>query len=425
MKVLIIGAGTREHAIAWKARQSPLVDDLFVTPGNAGTASIARNLNVAPTDLDGLLRQAKDRHIDLTIVGPEAPLAMGIVDLFQSHGLLIFGPTKGASRIESSKAFAKELMERHGIPTAKSAIFSSHQEAVEYVQTQPMPVVVKADGLASGKGVFMAYKRDEAVKAIQDIMESKLFGSAGEKIIIEEFLEGQEVSVFAFTDGAAVSSLVAACDYKRAFDGDQGPNTGGMGSYSPPPFWNGDLSNEIMHKIIVPIIEALSSQGSPYSGVLYGGLMLTKDGPKVLEFNCRLGDPECQVILPRLKSDLVEVMLSVLDCSLRDSALEWAGDACVGVVMASGGYPGEHRMGYPIEGLDKIDEDVMVFHGGAKLQFDEATGKTGVVTDGGRVLTIAAIGTNLAEAREKAYENVCRIGFTDAHYRKDIALGLS
>ncbi len=424
MNVLVIGAGAREHAIAWKIRQSPKVDKLFAAPGNAGTASIAVNLPISPTDLDGLLKAVLERNIGLTIVGPETPLAMGIVDLFKSKGLAIFGPTKGAAQIEASKAFAKELMQKYGIPTAKSATFVSNKEAAEHVRKQPMPLVVKADGLASGKGVFIAGTVEEALRAIHECMESKTFGAAGEKVVIEEYLEGQEVSVFAFTDGTHVSDLVAACDYKRALDNDEGLNTGGMGSYSPPPFWTKKFSSEIKDKILDPTIRAMAADGVPFTGVLYVGLMVTKDGPKVLEFNCRLGDPECQVILPRLKSDLIDVILSVLRGDLSETKLEWSKEAAVGVVMASGGYPGKYQVGYSIEGLDKVAEGVMVFHAGAKLEAGSATRRSKVMTDGGRVLTVTTTGRTLAEAREEAYANVRRITFKDAHYRKDIASGL-
>ncbi|MBI2935756.1 MAG: phosphoribosylamine--glycine ligase [Chloroflexi bacterium] len=421
MNILVVGGGGREHAIAWKLRQSPRVDRLFVAPGNAGTARLGTNLNIAPTDVNALAEAARSLGIDLTVVGPEAPLAEGIVDRFQELGLPIFGPTRAAARIESSKAFAKHLMNNYGIPTAQGRVFSDCATAKRYVEQAPLPLVVKADGLAAGKGVTVCRRREEAVKAIHDAMERKVFGAAGERVLIEECLEGPEVSVFAFTDGVHLSPLVAACDYKRVFDGDRGPNTGGMGSYSPPEFWTPALAQQVLTTIMEPAVQAMAAEGCPYRGVLYGGLMLTTDGPKVLEFNCRLGDPECQVIMPRLTTDLVEVIFATLNGTLERCPVEWENGPCVGVVIASGGYPGEYKKGYAIRGLQNLEQELVVFHSGTKLLEDGISGKSTVATDGGRVLTVAALGRSLREARSKVYRGLQRLSFEEMHYRTDIA----
>lgn len=429
MRVLVVGNGAREHAIAWKLSQSPRVKELFVAPGNAGTAQLARNVPIRATDIEALLRFAQESRIEFTVVGPEAPLAAGIVNRFQEAGLPIFGPTKEAARIESSKSFAKELMLRHGVPTGAAKTFTSYAEASDYALRAPLPVVVKADGLASGKGVVVARTREDAVTALHQQMVEKQFGAAGERVLIEEYLEGQEVSVFAFVDGERVSPLVAACDYKRVGDGDVGPNTGGMGSYSPPPFWDKDLEHRISKEIMEPVARALCDEGSPYWGVLYAGLMLTADGPKVIEFNCRLGDPEAQVVLPRLKTDLLDITMRIAQGSGvgvngplgRMLKIEWDLRPCVGVVIASGGYPGRYDIGFPIEGLDELDDDITVFHAGTRLLQQEGKADAEVVTDGGRVLTVTALGPTLKEARRRVYANVGRIHFKGSFYRKDIA----
>ena len=417
MNFLVIGSGGREHAIAWKLRQSPKVEELFVAPGNAGTSDIACNLDVPVGDIEGLASVAKVKRIDLTVVGPETPLADGIVDYFQERGLPIFGPTRVAAKIEWSKTYAKELMHRHGIPTGMAEVFSSYQEAKEYVERHPLPVVIKADGLSLGKGVTVAQTTDEALAALYSCMETRAFGDAGRQVLVEEYLEGQEVSVFCFTDGETLSPLVAACDYKRAFDGDKGPNTGGMGSYSPPEFWDEALERRIYRDIMQATVGAMANEGVAYKGVLYGGLIITEEGPQVIEFNARLGDPEAQVILPRLKTDLAEVMLSVVHGGRLD--LEWSKDVCVGVVMAPGGYPGEYDTGLPVEGLERVDQDIAVFHAGTKLSGD-ASSRT-VLTSGGRVLTVVAQAETMDEARRKAYRNVEAINFEGRQYRKDIA----
>jgi phosphoribosylamine--glycine ligase len=413
---MIIGGGAREHALAWKITQSPKVKELYVAPGNAGTASIAHNLSIRPTDIEALAKAARDIGINLTVVGPEAPLASGIVDYFERLRLPIFGPTKAAAQLESSKVFAKNLMQKYGMPCPNSITFSSYPEAKKYLESRPIPVVVKADGLAAGKGVTVASSTEEALKALSDIMEVKIFGSAGDSVVIEEYLTGKEVSLLAFTDGKTVIPMVPACDYKRVFDNDQGPNTGGMGSYSPPGFFDTKMTQQVMKNILQPAVEAMAQEGMPYKGVLYAGLMIATDGPKVLEFNARFGDPETQAILPRLQTDLVDILLAIVDNRLSEMAVEWNNDACVGVVMASAGYPGNYKTGFPITGLDKADERILVFHAGTKLGDDSQ-----VYTYGGRVLTVTATGKNMAEARAKVYQNLPRIHFDGCHYRKDIA----
>lgn len=416
MRILVVGGGAREHALAWKLAQSPRVDRLFIAPGNAGTAQVGTNLPIPATDVERLAEQALLHRIDLTVVGPEEPLARGLVDRFRRLGLLAFGPTQTAARIEASKAFAKEVMWAEGVPTARAEVFDQYEPARSYVEKAPLPLVVKADGLAGGKGSVVCTTREEALAALERMMVRKEFGEAGERVLVEECLEGREVSVFAFTDGERVSPLVAACDYKRLLDGDGGPNTGGMGAYSPPGFWRPELAQEVRLRILEPTLRGLARRGSPFTGVLYAGLMLTAEGPKVLEFNCRLGDPEAQVILPRLASDLVEALVQVAEGRLEQAPLEWSEDACVGVVLASPGYPGPTPKGLPIRGLDALDPEVLVFHGGTAWEEGQ------VVTAGGRVLTLVALGQTLAQARRRVYANVPRLHFEGMHYRRDIAL---
>ncbi len=415
MKLLVIGGGAREHAIAWKLSSSPQVTDIFTAPGNAGTAQLGTNLDISATDVQGLVDAVKRHGIDLTIVGPETSLSVGVVDRFRAEGLAIAGPTQTAARIETSKAFAKDLMQKYGIPTGKAKLFTSYEEAVRYVNQTPSPLVVKADGLTGGKGVTVCQTRDEALQALREAMKEQVFGSSGDHVLIEEFLTGQEISVFTFTDGVHLSPLVAACDYKRIRDGEQGPNTGGMGSYSPPRVWDEALSEQVMTEIISPTIKALAVEGCPFQGVLYGGIILTLEGPKVIEFNARWGDPETQTVLPRLQSDLVASYMATIDGTVDQVAIEWSEDACVGVVMASAGYPGDYETGFSIDGLDAIDEGVSVFHAGTRPQEGAPT------TSGGRVLTVSAMGASLEQARERAYNNVVRIAFKGAQYRKDIA----
>ena len=420
MDLLLIGSGGREHAIAWKLRQSQRVGQLFIAPGNAGTGALGTNLPIADGDLVGLADAARRHRIGLTVVGPETPLASGIVDSFTEQGLRIAGPTQGAAKIESSKSFAKDLMLRSGIPTAAATRFTALSEAMRYVESAPLPLVVKADGLTAGKGVTVCNTREAAFQALHETMEAHVYGPSGDAVLIEEFLAGREVSVFAFTDGVHLSSLAAACDYKRAADGDAGPNTGGMGSYSPPPFWDRELAERVMDEIMAPVVKALAAEGTPFRGVLYGGLMLTDSGPKVIEFNCRLGDPEAQVVLPRLKSDLVDVLMATTDGTINRCPVEWSEEACVAVVMASGGYPAAYQTGYAVSGLSAVDPDLMVFHAGTRS--DGAGPRDGVVTSGGRVLSLAALGGTLEEARSRVYAGLPRVRFTDSSYRSDIAL---
>jgi phosphoribosylamine--glycine ligase len=418
MKTLIIGNGAREHAIAWKLSQSVLVTELVVAPGNAGTAQVADNIPIAATDIEGLLDYVNNNDVDFTVVGPEVPLSNGIVDQFQSAGHLIFGPSQAAARIESSKVFAKELMLADSIPTGEAATFYTYKESRAHVETCPIPVVIKADGLASGKGVIVAETREDALVAVRDVVKARLFGNAGDSVLIEEFLQGQEVSVFAFVDGEHVSAMAAACDYKRVGDGDIGPNTGGMGSFSPPrpEHWNSAIETRVRDEIMEPVAKAMVRMGCPYSGVLYLGLILTSDGPKVIEFNCRLGDPETQVVLPRLKTDLAEIMLATAKGKLSELDVVWGNEAHVGVVVASEGYPGYCKTGYAIQGLDDMDHGVTIFQAGTAIADDGR-----VVTDGGRVLTATAQGKSLADARRKVYDNVSRIKFQGSFYRTDIS----
>jgi len=417
LRVLVVGGGAREHALVWKIVQSPRVEKAFVAPGNAGTAAIAENINVRPTDIDALGGAARQKGIDFVVVGPEAPLASGIVDYFNNLGIAVFGPTKAAAQIESSKVFARNLMQKYDIPCPKGAVFSSYSEARQYIRKHRPPVVIKADGLAGGKGVVIAESLAEADKALSDIMKARIFGAAGDRVIIDEYLSGREVSLIAFTDGKTVSPMVPACDYKRVWDGDRGPNTGGMGSYSPPCFFSAQMTERVTRSILLPAVRAMAEEGTPYRGALYAGLMVVDGEPLVLEFNARFGDPETQVILPLLKTDLMDILLSVVEGKLDQLEVEWSSGACVGVVMASAGYPGNYKTGFPIRGMDSVDRDVLVFHAGTRLGGDGA-----VYTDGGRVVTVVATGKDIAEARERVYRNVSRISFEGCHYRKDIAL---
>lgn len=419
LRVLLVGSGGREHAIAWKLLQSPLLSELFVAPGNAGTAAIAHNVDIPTDDVDGLLGFVQNHDIDLTVVGPEGPLAKGIVDKFAEDKQPIFGPTANAARIETSKAFAKRLLLRNNIPTPPAHTFFEIGEALQYVnESQSFPLVIKADGLAAGKGVIIAANRYEATEAIRRCIEHRAFGEAGDVVLIEEYLEGKELSVFAFVDGERVSGMVAARDYKRIGDGDLGPNTGGMGSFSPPPEWDTDLEKRVRLEIMEPTIRALRDEGFSYSGVLYAGLMLTDKGLYVLEFNARMGDPETQAVLPRLRSDLLRVMLATAHGDISNITIEWDKRCCVAVVLTSGGYPGRHEVGKRISGLDSLSSSVNVFHAGTRLSGDK------VVTSGGRVLALAALGSNIASARSEVYGKIANISFDHAYHRSDIAAGL-
>jgi phosphoribosylamine---glycine ligase len=418
MRVLLIGSGGREHALAWKMAQSPNLDSLLIAPGNAGTAELGENVQVKADDVEGLLALARSRDIDLTVVGPEAPLSDGIVDRFRDAGLAIFGPTRAAARIETSKAFAKDLMQRMGVPAAASETLDSHHLARNAVSDCDLPIVIKADGLAAGKGVIIAETRQQAIAALFDIFEHNRFGDAGAQVLVEEYLEGREVSVFAFVDGQRVSSLVAATDYKRAYDGDLGPNTGGMGSYSPPQNWDREIADKVMRTVFEPVVAGLAEAGSPYTGLLYAGLMVTDDGPKVLEFNCRFGDPETQVVLPRMRSDLLDALAQTAAGDISGLALDWDPRPCVGVVMASGGYPNAYETGKTINGLDAVSPDATVFHAGTQVS------EAAVLTSGGRVLSVSALGETVDAARATAYVGIADITFEDAFNRTDIAAGI-
>ena len=414
---MVVGGGAREHTLVWKLAQSPKVREIYVAPGNAGTAKIANNLDISPTDIESLVKIAQEKRIELVVVGPEAPLADGIVDRFQGIGIPIFGTTKAATQIESSKVFAKELMRKYKIPCARSVSFSTYTQAKKYIQRQQPPLVVKADGLAAGKGVTIADSIPQALDALNIIMKDKAFGAAGDRVVIEERLSGREMSSFAFTDGVTVVPMVAARDYKPVFDGDNGPNTGGMGSYSPPHFYKPSLAKRVTETIMEPAVKAMHKEKRLYKGVLYGGLMITNERPKVLEFNARFGDPEAQVILPRLRTDLVDIIMAVINGNLNQVNIELSEDACVGVVMASAGYPGKYKTGLPVTGLDNLDKDILVFHAGTKIGSEPGQ----VLTNGGRVLTVVAMGKTITEARKKVYLNLPRIHFEGCHYRRDIA----
>lgn len=417
MRVLIVGGGGREHALAWKLKQSPRVDQLYCAPGNAGIAELAQCVNIGGTELNRLLAFAREQKIDLTVVGPEAPLAAGIVDAFQRAELPIFGPVQAAARLEASKSFAKTLMHKYRIPTAESRTFTDAEAAIAYIREKGAPLVVKADGLASGKGVVVAQTVAEAEQAVEGMLLKKEFGPAGARVIVEEYLTGEEVSVLAFTDGNTVVPLVPAQDHKAAYDGDQGPNTGGMGAYAPAPVLTPELLKQVEREILQPTIDGLRQEGLLYRGVLYAGLMLTAEGPKVLEYNVRFGDPECQVILPCLQSDLLEIMLAVIHGELAGQTVTWHDRHAACVVMASAGYPGPYQTGKIITGLDQAAAlpEVCVFHAGTATQ-----GKN-VVTAGGRVLAVTAWGETLQAALAKAYRGVSAIHFDGAHYRTDIA----
>ena len=417
MNVLLVGSGGREHALAWKINQSPNLDRLFIAPGNAGTQSLGTNLQISDTDIDGLLQFAKKNDVGLTIVGPEAPLASGIVDIFADAELPIFGPKAAAAKLESSKSFAKKVMEKWGIPTASHVSFNKPDQAIAYLdEITSFPTVIKADGLAAGKGVYICQNKAEAVSAITEIMVSKVFGNAGKTLVIEEFLDGWELSAFAFTDGNSISELVAACDYKRIGEDDTGPNTGGMGAFSPPPIWDQNMKDEIMDLVIKPVIDGMRTDHEPFMGTLFAGMMITNQGPKVVEFNCRLGDPETQVLLPLLDSDLLDIMESCVNGTLESSDVKWSSNSSVAIVLASGGYPNSYSTGHRIDGLSHLDEKTKIFHAGTTTN-----SKGEVVTNGGRVLSVNAVAKNMDLARSTAYAGAKRISFKDVYMRNDIA----
>jgi len=420
MKVLVVGSGGREHAICWKIAQSKKVDELYCAPGNGGIARIATLVDIGSDDIEGLLKFAKSKDIGLTVVGPEAPLVKGIVDVFEKGGLRIFGPGRRASMLEGSKIFAKEMMKKWNIPTADFKVFDDYKKARDYVEEKELPLVIKADGLAAGKGVSVCCTRDEALKALEEAMVNKKFGAAGERVVVEDCLEGEEASIIVISDGKNVVPLATSQDHKRALDGDKGQNTGGMGAYSPAPVVTPELEHKIMDEIIMPMIKGMAGEGLPYKGVLYAGIMVTSDGPKTLEFNVRFGDPETQAVFPRLKSDLVDLIERSIDGGLKGSVPSWDKGSCVCVVMASGGYPGKYEKGKEVKGLDKAEKikDAVVFHAGTKSMSEAGRGK--IMTSGGRVLGVTGLGETVKLAIEKAYEGVSAIRFDKMHYRRDI-----
>jgi len=420
MKILVVGSGGREHCLSWKMSQSPLVDKLYCAPGNGGTSLVAENVNIPDTDIDQLLKFAVEKKIDLTIVGSEAPLVGGIVDAFEAEGLKAFGPSRELALLEGSKGFAKEIMRKYNIPTADFRIFDQASTAKEYLKQKEFPVVVKADGLAAGKGVVIAKNISEAEEAVDVMMVEKKFGKAGEKIIIEDCLEGEEASILLITDGETVIPLVSSQDHKSAYDNDKGPNTGGMGAYAPAPVVNEEILARIKNQIALPLIEGFKKEGKPYKGILYVGLMIKDNTPFVLEFNVRFGDPETQVILPKLKSDLVDLLLKSVEGELSEVELVWDERVCLCVVLASGGYPGTYEKGKEIKGLETpvVSDDVFVFHAGTKL-LDSSSG-FGFATNGGRVLGVTTLGVDIREAQDKAYKAIENISFEKMHFRRDI-----
>ena len=417
MNILVVGGGGREHAIVKKISESKRVEKIYCAPGNGGISDIAECVPIKVMEFDKLITFAKEKNVDLTVIGPDDPLVFGISDAFIKAGLKVFGPTKDGAQIEGSKVFSKELMKKYNIPTAKYEVFSDYNDALSYITKEnTFPTVIKAEGLALGKGVIIANDLKEAEDALKEIMVDKVFGDSGNRIVIEEFLTGPEISVLSFCDGETIVPMVSAQDHKRAFDNDKGPNTGGMGTFSPSRIYNEKLQEECMNNIFIPTVKALKSEGITYKGVIFFGLMSTKNGVKVIEYNARFGDPETQVVLPRLKTDIVDIFEAVCDGTLKDINVEWEDNACVCVVEASGGYPKKYQTGYEISGLSDIEENIYVYHAGTKKE----DGK--YYTAGGRVLGITAKSKDLDTAISDAYNAVKNINFTDVHYRKDIGI---
>lgn len=416
MKVLVVGGGGREHALVRKIKESKKVDEIFCTPGNGGISYDAKCFDVAATDIDGVVNLAKEIKADLVVVAPDDPLVAGMVDALNEAGFKTFGPRANAAIIEGSKVFSKELMQKYNIPTAEYKVFDNAEEAIDYIKERnEFPTVIKADGLALGKGVIIPENLEDAIAGVKEIMEDKIFGASGNNIVVEEFLTGPEVSVLAFTDGKCVKPMVSSMDHKRALDGDKGLNTGGMGTVSPNPYYTQEVAKECMDKIFMPTINAMNNEGRTFKGCLYFGLMITPKGPKVIEYNCRFGDPETQVVLPRLKTDIVDIFEAIDNETLSDLDVEWSDDACACVIMASGGYPKSYPKGIEITGLSNGQLDgVTVYHAGTKLQDNK------LVTSGGRVLGVTALGDTLENALKKSYDAVEKIHFEGAHYRRDI-----
>ncbi|MEW6536298.1 MAG: phosphoribosylamine--glycine ligase [Candidatus Auribacterota bacterium] len=416
MKVLVIGGGGREHALVWKLNQSPLVKKLYCAPGNGGISRIAQCVPIGADKTDDLLQFSIKEKIDFVVVGPEIPLCAGIVDVFETHKIPVFGPSKAAARLEDSKIFAKEVMIKANVPTAFHKVFTSSEEAIEYLNRKSVPIVIKADGLAAGKGAIVADTREKAKGAVKLILDDRVFGSAGDRILVEEFLPGEEASMFALSDGKTVVPLLAAQDHKRVYDNDKGPNTGGMGAYCPAPVVDPVMQERVMRLIVEPVIQQMEKEGAPYKGVLFVGLMIADNEPKVLEFNVRFGDPETQAILPLLETDLMEVFLAVHEQKLDKIRLKWKQQTALTVVLASGGYPGEYEKGIAIQGLEALDDmnKVVAFHAGTSC-------KDGIFyTNGGRVLNITALGSTIENAQDRAYAAIKRIYFDKMHFRRDI-----
>ncbi len=416
MKILVIGGGGREHVITWKILKSRWVNKVYCAPGNAGIREIAECIPVNANDIDGLIDLAREKNIDLTIVGPEDPLAMGIVDRFEEEGLKIFGPSKAAAQLESSKSFAKDIMKKYGVPTAKSKVFTDMKKARRYVKETGGPMVIKVDGLAAGKGAFPCDDEIQALDALNEIEKGK-FKEAGTKILVEEYLFGEEASILAFSDGKNVIPLESAQDHKRAFDNDEGPNTGGMGAYSPAPVVTEDIASRVYDEILLPTINGMAAEGMPYKGILYAGLIITEQGPKVIEFNCRFGDPEAQAVIPRMATDFLKPIIACCDGTLDKVKFRWSKNKCVCVVQASGGYPGSYDKGKIINGLNKLEkmDNVVCFHAGTRIS-DEGD----IVTSGGRVLGICGMGTTIKETITLTYKAVKKVDFEKCFYRKDI-----
>ena len=416
MKVLIVGSGGREHAIAWAIRKTNSENlHIYVAPGNAGTLPFATNVNIQITEIVELATFAKENNIDLTIVGSETPLALGIVDIFTMNNLKIFGPSKNASQIESSKEFAKNIMNKANVPTADSITFDSYEESIKFLTGKTPPFVIKANGLAAGKGVTIATSHEEAYEALDNCLNKEIFGESGKTVLIEEFLEGKELSIFAFTDGNYVSPLIGACDYKRIYDNDLGPNTGGMGGYSPPYTFTSSLNQEINSTIITPTIHEMAKNNTPFTGILYGGLILTNEGPKVIEYNCRFGDPEAEILLPLLDSNLFEICQAGAENSLNHSEIRWSPKSSVGIVLTSEGYPNEYETDKIIS-IGNIQNNCTIFHNGTKID-----NENNLISSGGRVLTIVSTNTTVENARIDAYDAIKSVKFSNSHYRNDIA----
>lgn len=414
MRVMVIGRGGREHAIIWALKRSPKVSKLYCAPGNGGISLLAECVPIQENDFAAISEFALKENIDLVFVAPDDPLSDGLVDYLEAANIRAYGPRKNAAEIEGSKVFTKRLLKKYNIPTAAYESFDDYEQALAYLRLQKLPIVIKADGLAAGKGVVVAHTLEEAEKALYDMMVGQVFGKSGNQVVIEEFLQGQEMSLLAFVDGTVVRRMVPSQDHKPVFDGDQGPNTGGMGTYSPVPHISSAIVEEAWETIVQPTAEAMVKEGRPFRGVLYAGLMITEEGPKTIEFNARFGDPETQVVLPRLQTDLMDIILASLEGRLGDIEIRWSEEAAVCVILASEGYPGSYPKGLPIEGLDEVG-DSLVFHAGTALQNGE------FVTNGGRVLGVVGLGKDIAEAREKAYADADRIRFQGKHYRTDIA----